>query len=62
VSGRFRVCAVCGKRHGPTYGFKTTLRRIGIMEGDKAVSRPMTNPAQIKQFVLAGHAERTAGE
>jgi hypothetical protein len=34
---RFRVCAVCGKRHGPTFGFKTTLRRVGIMTGDKAV-------------------------
>jgi hypothetical protein len=31
----FRVCAVCGKRHGVTYGFGTTLRRYGI-PGDKA--------------------------
>jgi hypothetical protein len=32
---RFRVCAVCGKRHGPTYGFRRTLAFHGI-EGDKA--------------------------
>ena len=31
----FRVCAVCGKRHAPTYGFKGTLAYYGI-EGDKA--------------------------
>jgi hypothetical protein len=31
----FRICAVCGKRHGPTYGFGSTLRRFGI-KGDKA--------------------------
>jgi hypothetical protein len=31
----FRVCAVCGKRHGVTYGFKTILARNGI-KGDKA--------------------------
>jgi hypothetical protein len=32
----FRVCAVCGKRHGVTYGFRNTLARLGI-KGDKAV-------------------------
>jgi hypothetical protein len=37
VSKVYRVCAVCGKRHGPTYGFRHTLRRLGIAEGDKAV-------------------------
>jgi len=31
-----RVCAVCGQRHGPTYGFKNTLRYHGITVGDKA--------------------------
>lgn len=36
MTARYRVCAVCGKRHGPTYGFKTMLRRLGIMQGDKA--------------------------
>ena len=33
----FRVCAVCGKRHGVTYGYRSTLRRLGI-EGDKATN------------------------
>lgn len=32
---RFRVCAVCGKRHAHTYGFHHVLHRIGI-KGDKA--------------------------
>jgi hypothetical protein len=27
---RHRVCAVCGKRHGPTYGFQSVLERLGI--------------------------------
>jgi hypothetical protein len=36
MNERFRVCAVCGKRHGATYGFHTTLTRLGI-PGDKAV-------------------------
>ena len=31
----FRVCAVCGRKHGPTYGFKNTLAYHGI-KGDKA--------------------------
>lgn len=31
----FRVCAVCGKRHAPTYGFKTILSR-NFIRGDKA--------------------------
>lgn len=31
----FRVCAVCGKRHGVTYGFRSTLARNGV-KGDKA--------------------------
>ena len=34
-SDRFRVCAVCGKRHGPTYGFQSVLRHSGLT-GDKA--------------------------
>jgi hypothetical protein len=29
-----RVCAVCGKRHGPTFGFRQTLAYHGIA-GDK---------------------------
>lgn len=32
----FRICAVCGKRHGATFGYRTTLRLLGI-KGDKAV-------------------------
>jgi hypothetical protein len=31
----YRVCAVCGKRHGVTYGFGTILARNGI-KGSKA--------------------------
>lgn len=31
----FRVCAVCGKRHAATYGFRNTLSYYGI-KGDKA--------------------------
>ena len=34
----YRVCAVCGKRHGPTYGFRNVLRHLGIV-GDKAVPK-----------------------
>jgi hypothetical protein len=30
VVSRFRVCAVCGRRHGVTYAFRNTLLRIGI--------------------------------
>jgi hypothetical protein len=33
---RYRICAVCGKRHGATFGFHHILRGLGI-EGDKAV-------------------------
>jgi hypothetical protein len=31
----FQVCAVCGERHGVTFGFRSTLARNGI-KGDKA--------------------------
>src|ERR1700758_5403741 len=27
---RYRVCAVCGRRHGPTYGFQSMLEGLGI--------------------------------
>ena len=27
---RYRVCAVCGPRHGPTYSFQAMLERLGI--------------------------------
>jgi hypothetical protein len=43
----FRVCAVCGLRHGVTYGFRSTLTRLGI-PGDKAV----------KECVIKAAAER----
>lgn len=37
----FRVCAVCGKRHGPTMGFRGALARAGFKDrgwgDDKAV-------------------------
>lgn len=50
-----RVCAVCGKRHGVTYGFKHTLRRIGII-GDKAVpkcvERAMRNQEAIRTHLM----------
>ena len=36
MSERYRVCAVCKKRHGVTFGFRHTLHSLGI-EGDKAV-------------------------
>jgi hypothetical protein len=27
---RYRVCAVCGRRHGPTYGFQAMLVGLGL--------------------------------
>jgi hypothetical protein len=27
---RYRMCAVCGNRHGPTYGFQAMLERLGV--------------------------------
>jgi hypothetical protein len=27
---RYRVCAVCGRRHGPTYGFQAMLDGLGL--------------------------------
>ena len=27
---RYRVCAVCGRRHGPTYGFEPVLAGLGL--------------------------------
>jgi hypothetical protein len=27
---RYRVCAVCGRRHGPTYGFQLMLEGLGM--------------------------------
>ena len=27
---RYRVCAVCGRRHGPTFGYQFMLVRLGI--------------------------------
>jgi hypothetical protein len=38
----FRVCAVCGKRHGPIYGFRNTLAYHGI-KGDKATVECVRN-------------------
>lgn len=34
-TGKYRVCAICHKRHAHTYGFHTLLARYGIA-GDKA--------------------------
>jgi hypothetical protein len=50
ASRRYRVCAVCGERHGVTYGFGTTLRRLGI-KGDKAV--PECVRAEIRKRAAA---------
>lgn len=44
----YRVCAVCGKRHGVTYGFKNTLARLGI-KGDKAVKECVIKAAKAKR-------------
>jgi hypothetical protein len=54
AAARYRICAVCGMRHGPTYGFKTTLRRLGIMAGDKAVPQCVNDlqKKQAEQFAL----------
>lgn len=41
----YRVCAVCGKRHGVTYGFRSTLTRLGI-KGDKAVKECVQRAAR----------------
>ena len=27
---RYRVCAVCGRRHGTTFGFQSKLEELGI--------------------------------
>jgi hypothetical protein len=27
---RYRVCAVCGRRHGPTFGFEAVLAGLGL--------------------------------
>jgi hypothetical protein len=38
----FRVCAICGRRHAPTYGFRQTLEYYGI-KGDKAAVECVRN-------------------
>jgi hypothetical protein len=47
---RYRVCAVCGRRHGVTYGFRTILLRMGIAtpadKKDKAVKECVIKAAQ----------------
>jgi hypothetical protein len=27
---RYRVCAVCGRRHGPTFGYQFMLESLGL--------------------------------
>jgi hypothetical protein len=58
MSKHFRTCAVCGKRHGPTYGFKTTLARLGI-KGDKAVPECVTKAqkAAAIKAIKEGHPQ-----
>lgn len=50
---RYRICAVCKKRHGATYGFKNTLKRLGI-EGDKAVPSCVVKAVKAKQQTVRG--------
>lgn len=56
----FRVCAVCGKRHGVTYGFRSTLTRLGI-PGDKAVKECVQKAARERddKIIAANHRNRT---
>ena len=30
MSQEYRVCAVCGRRHGTTFGFQSKLMELGI--------------------------------
>jgi hypothetical protein len=30
IQARYRVCAVCGRRHGPTFGFEPVLIGLGL--------------------------------
>jgi hypothetical protein len=67
----YRVCAVCGKRHGATYGFKLTLQRLGLenWRDDKAVpacveklagTRAATSPLVVALNKLDGEQEERA--
>jgi hypothetical protein len=46
-----RICAICGKRGGATFGFKTTLRLAGHpnWEHDKAHPKCVTKLQHIKE-------------
>ena len=48
---RYRVCAVCGNRHGPTYGFQAMLERLGM-------SGVWAAPGCIAKLVSFREAER----
>jgi hypothetical protein len=48
---RYRVCAVCGRRHGPTYGFQAMLERLG-MRGEWAA------PGCVAKLISFRDAER----
>jgi hypothetical protein len=47
-------CAVCGRRHGQIFGFKHTLRLLGVRGGTKAV------PGCVEKLAREGAAERKA--
>jgi hypothetical protein len=48
---RYRVCAVCGRRHGPTYGFRAMLDGLG-MKGEWAA------PGCVAKLVSYREAQR----
>jgi hypothetical protein len=48
---RYRVCAVCGWRHGPTCGFQAMLERLG-MRGEWAA------PGCVAKLISFRDAER----
>jgi hypothetical protein len=60
MTRKFGICAVCGKRHGETYDFTTTLRRLGVMKGDAAVPECVValQKKVSKRRVREGHKPR----
>ena len=66
---RYRVCAVCGNRHGPTYGFQAMLERLGMSGwGPLRVASPSwsafakLNVGYVKQTLTTIRAGRQRGE
>jgi hypothetical protein len=50
----YGVCAVCGCQHGQIFGFKHTLRLLGVRGGTRAV------PGCVEKLAREGAAERKA--